>query len=345
MIRGMWRGSLRRRPGQLGLVAAAVAVAAMAAAIFGSFSERSRDRFAEDLRGFGPNLLVRPQVGGPQHLASGEAARIAALPGVEAVAPIAELEEQGRLVIAATPALLVLHPRWRLEGRWPETREVALGAVAAPVEAPVSGRVLTGDRLDGAIFRPLGDIESPAGAQVGAVVDRFEVRAAPERLEALALEVRGTVAGAEAVPIGRVRAADERLTGKLRLLLLTAGALSLALGLLAVAAATAALLGERRAEIGLLLALGYSGPRVAGVHVLELMAAGGLGAVAGLVAGELVAAGLVARLHGPPDAAALWTAGGSLGAAAAGIVVVGAGALVVAQRLTRLDAAELLRGD
>lgn len=348
MISTLLRGSLRRRPAQLGLIFAAVLTAAAAAAVLGAFSARSSARFAEDLRGFGPNLVVRPQVGGPRTLAFEEAERIAAVPFVLAAAPILESDQGGRLEVTSTSALLALHPSWRLVGSWPGSGEVALGSgadAALAGTAAVSGRLETGDRYDGAIFRPL--LASPP-AVAGPGLSRVEVRAAPEHLSEVVARIGATVAGAEALPLVRVSEAEAALTRRLRLLLGTLGGLSLALALLAVAGASAALLGERRAEIGLMLALGYTPHRIAAAQAGELAAVGATAALLGAVLGEWAAQGLAARVLGSaPSASARlsWTAGGMGAAGVAAALVVGAGALVIVYRLSRLDAGDLLRGD
>lgn len=352
MIPTLLRGSLRRRPAQLGLIFAAVLTAAAAAAVLGAFSARSSARFAEDLRGFGPNLVVRPQVGGPRTLAFEEAERIAAVPFVLAVAPIVESDDGGRLEVTATRALLALHPSWQLVGSWPGNGEVALGSEADAAlagTAAVSGRLETGDRYDRAVFRPLLALPSGAAGVAGPGLSRIEVRAAPEHLSAVIEEIGATVAGAEALPLVRVSEAEAALTRRLRLLLGTLGGLSLVLALLAVAGASAALMGERRAEIGLMLALGYTPHRIAAAQASELAAVGATAALLGAVLGEWAAQGLAARVLGSAPALGSaelsWTAGGMGAAGLAAAVVVGAGALVIVYRLSRLDAGDLLRGD
>ncbi|HLE84576.1 MAG TPA: FtsX-like permease family protein, partial [Thermoanaerobaculia bacterium] len=90
---------------------------------------------ASRLHESGPNLLVRPQVGGPARLEAADVARVLATPGVEAAAGVLELEaaaelvagEDGRLGVRLTGAgegrlpvvgvagdLLALHPRWEV---------------------------------------------------------------------------------------------------------------------------------------------------------------------------------------------------------------------------------------
>ena len=353
MMLRVFAASLRRRARQLALVALAVGVAATTWAALAAFSARSRARLAVDLSAVGPNLVLRPQVGAPPRLALDEVARAAALPAIEVAAGIAEppaaavpaLAASGLRLFASGPEILRLYPTWEIEGAWPRRGEMALGAELTPADAaalpprPISGRLTTGQALDSAIFLPLADL--PGLGVEG--VDRIEVRAAPARLEAAIRELESAVAGAEVRPLERVTATDRRLERRLVVLLGGIGALTLALALISVAAATAALLNERRAEIALLSALGYSGHRVAGLVAAELAAAALVAAAAGALCGELVAAGLARRLFGAAGAAV--TAGGALAAAAAALVVVAAGVLVTLRHLGRLEPAAVLRGD
>jgi hypothetical protein len=339
MIAQVLRGSWRRRPAQLGMVFTSVLMAACAAAILGAFSARSGARLAEDLRGFGPNLLVRPQVGGPRALPQAELARVAAIPGVLAVAPVLESDDGSRLVVAAMPSLLALHPSWRLSGRWPRGEEILLGVAVDPAQAAgraVSGSLETGDRYDRAWFRELRGED---------LVERLEVRVLPDRLGEVARAVPASVAGAEAVPLARVSESEARLSRRLGMLLGALGVLSVALALLAVVGATSALLGERRSEIGLLLALGYTARRIALAHAIELVAVAAIAAAVGSLGGEWAAAGLADRVLGPATAAPLWTPRGAAAAVLAACLVAGTGVVLVVVRLGRMDAALLLRGD
>jgi len=238
-----------------------------------------------------------------------------------------------------------LKPAMPMDPRMPHLRSAFQPAQpptppeAAALGRPISGRLTTGQALDRAVFLPVEDL--PALGIDG--LDRIEARAAPARLEEAVHDLEAAVAGAEALPLTRVSAADAGLERRLLLLLGGIGAVTIALALISVASATAALLNERRAEIALLAALGYSGRRLAGVVAAELAAAALAAAGAGALAGELLAAALARRLFESSGAAV--TASGPLAAVAAAVVVVGAGLWVTLQRVGRLDAAAVLRGD
>ena len=232
--------SLRRRFRQLALILAAVTVAAATVATLAGFSSRAEQRLGDSLAAFGPNLTVRPQVGGPALLPVSIIARLREIPGI------------------------------------------------------------------------------------GAHLDAVE--------------------GVEAVPLRRVSQSDARLTRRLTLVLVAVSAVSFLLALLSVGAATTALVGERRTEIGLLLALGYTSRRVGGFLAAELLAAAVLAGAVGEILGELAAGGLAKRLLGTGGGVSM-TWGGFAAAALVAVLVVGSSMMVALRRVERLDPARVLRGE
>lgn len=183
-----------------------------------------------------------------------------------------------------------------------------------------------------------------SGGRKTAGFDRLEVRAESGRLAEVARGIESRVEGIEAVPLRRVSDSDARLTRRLTLILLAVSAVSLLLALLSVGAATTALVGERRTEIGLFLALGYTGRRVGAFLATELLAAALLAGALGDVAGELAAGSLAQRIFGAGGGAAL-TWSGFAAAALAAVLVVGSSMLMALRRVERLDAARVLRGE
>jgi len=173
--------SLRRRFRQLGLILAAVTVAAATVTALAGFSARAQGRLGESLSAFGPNLIVRPQIGGPPQIPDEAVARVRRVAGVR------------------------------------EAREVRAGDAASGV-------------------------------------DRIEVRAEPGRIGEVAAAIEARVEGIEARPLLKVSESDARVTHRLTLVLAAVSAVTFAIALLSVGAATTALVGERRMEIGLLMA-------------------------------------------------------------------------------------------
>ena len=277
MIRRLVLASFRRRFRQLALILAAVTVAAATVATLAGFASRAGQRLGTNLAAFGPNLTVRPQVGGPAVLPRDTVARVREVPGVRA-------------------------------------------AVGVPAVVAADSR--GGDRRG---------------------LERVDARADSARLAEVARAVEASVEGVEAVPLLRVSESDARLTQRLTLVLLAVSAVSFLLALLSVGAATTALVGERRVEIGLFLALGVTGRRVGVVRAAELLAAAVLAGALGEVLGELAAGGLARRLLGGGGASLTW--GGFAAAAVVALLIVGSSMLVALRRVERLDAARVLRGE
>jgi len=264
MLARLVYASLRRRFRQLGLILAAVTVAAATVTALAGFSARAQGRLGESLSAFGPNLTVRPQVGGPQRIADDAVARVRAVAGV---------------------------------------RDVKRG------------------------------------------MDRLDVRAEPGRITEVAAAIEARVEGVEARPLLKVSESDARVTHRLTLVLAAVSAVTFIIALLSVGAATTALVGERRVEIGLLMALGYTGRRVAGLFAIELLAAAVLAGLAGMLLGEAAAGGLAHRLLGAASSGLSLTWNGLAAAALVSVLVVGASMTVALRRVERLDAARVLRGE
>lgn len=220
------------------------------------------------------------------------------------------------------------------------------GLESLPREVVERVRGVPGVRTAAGVVDPPGDVAlaGSAGAREAQGFDRIEVRAEPGRLGEVARAIEGAVEGVEARPILRVSESDARVTRRLTLLLVAVSAVSLLLALLSVGAATTALVGERRVEIGLMMALGYTGRRVARLFAVELLAAALIAGLAGQLLGELAASGLARRVLGMDGAVSL-TWSGFAAAAAAAVLVVGTSMILALRRVERLDAARVLRGE
>ncbi len=364
MILRLLSASLRRRFRQLLLMGVAVLVAAATVGALAAFAARARAGLGDQLAAFGPNLAVRPQVGGPAALPPSAAAAVRGLPGVAAAAAVADVTSHPaavppelRPLLAAAraadlavwavePELLDLHPAWRLEGRWPAPGQVAVSAEAAPrLASALPPGALAGTLSDGgaavaAVLLPLA--AGTAGGSPG--VDRIEVRADRERLGAVAAAVERAVPGAEARPLLRVTRAERELVHRITLLLAAAAVVACLLALISVGAATAALVDQRRVEAGLLLALGMSGRRVAGLFAAEFLAAALLAGLAGEAMGQLAGGHLAAGVLGPGvvGASSAW---GLAAAPAAAVAVAGLAITTALRRVGRTDPARVLRGE
>lgn len=275
MMLRLLAASLRRRGIQLLLVGLSVAVAGATVAALVGFLVRAGGGFGEELAAFGPNLTVRPQVGGALELPPGSLATIRELAGVES-------------------------------------------AVAA---SAADGGGLAG----------------------------IEVRVRPDRLAVVAGEIETRLPGSEARPLLRVSRSERDLVRRVTWLLGAAALVACLLALVSVGAVTTALVVERRREVGLLAALGFSGRRISTLFAAELLTAALAAAVVGHLAGEAAAGSLatgVLGLAGSASVASVASVGSSLPAAALAAVAVVAAALAVAlRRVGSIDPAAVLRGE
>ncbi len=374
MIARLLLGSARRRAGHLALIAVAATVAAATVSAAAGLGARLETVISAGLHAAGPNLLVRPQVGGPAGLPAAEVASVREVPGVLVAAGVFEESAGARRVaesveltapgagdlpvVAATDGVFELHPTWEVDGRKRiadlGTGEALLGERAAALPAdpaatagglvlrPV-GTLTTGEAPDRGVMVRLEDLARAVGG--APQVERIEVRAEPGKLEATARAIEARVPGVEARPLARVTATDARVTRNLQLLMAGVGAICLLLALVTVGSATLALLEERRREMALFLALGYTGRWVQGLVSAELGLVGLASVVAGGLLGEAAAA-LLARLllGGTSSTFGLSAAGLAAGGLAVALVIVAAAGLV-RWRVERLDAAVVLQGN
>ncbi len=338
MIGRLVGASLRRRWQQLGLVFAAVLVAAAMCTGLAGFAGRARVRLSADLRAFGPNLLVRAMPGSTAAIEPAAVLQVRALPGVEAASGVIEIPAPagGVAIYAADEDILRLHPNWEVEPRWPRTGEHGRGARLEASFGPAA-KISTGDAaLDGSVFAPLADYATNG-------LRRIEVRAEHASLHEIARAIEQRIPGVEARPLERVTQSDRRLSQRIEWLLLCGGAISLALAVASVAASTATLLGERRREHALMLALGHPARRILVLVALELAFAAAAAALLGQLAGEAGAASLAHRLWGGGEFQL--TPAGSLAAVAVVVMVVLAGVGVAVRRIAGVEPSTVLRGD
>lgn len=378
MIGRLLYGSLRRRFQPLAAIALAATVAAGTLAAAAGLGSRLAEGASAGLHAAGPNLLVRPQVGGPERLPAEEIERVLGTPGVLAAAGLAiepaaaelfagpdgaprvvlTVSGKGSLpVLAASKGLFALRPQWEVEpegvsgasdgGAFVGSRvPPPTGDATAAAGLAVRGTVTTGDEPDHGVIVPLADLARTLGPEVAAGVDRIEVRAESGRLEETARAIESRVAGAEARPLARVTATEAAMARKLQLLMIGVGAVCLLLALATVGSATLALLEERRKEMALFLSLGFTGRWVQGLVTAELAIVGLLSVVAGALLGEAGASALSRVLLGDLGTGALFRP--SLAGLAAGCLAVAAvvalAAALVRFRVERLDPAPVLQG-
>jgi len=116
----------------------------------------------------------------------------------------------------------------------------------------------------------------------------------------IAYQIRQAIPGAEAKPVYQVAETEGKILGQVGMLMAVLAAAALVTAALAAASMMLATVLERRAEIGLLKALGATDAHVAAIFLSEALAIALLGGALGSVAGSVLARRLAVTIFGSP---------------------------------------------
>jgi len=116
----------------------------------------------------------------------------------------------------------------------------------------------------------------------------------------IAYQIRQAIPGAEAKPVYQVAETEGKILGQVGMLMAVLAAAALVTAALAAASMMLATVLERRAEIGLLKALGATDAHVAAIFLSEALAIALLGGALGSVAGSVLARRLAETIFGSP---------------------------------------------
>jgi putative ABC transport system permease protein len=199
-----------------------------------------------------------------------------------------------------------LNPTWKLEGNWISSREeeghcligrnVAKRLNLAPSSSlqlqysnhtagcNVSGIFESGSADDNQVFMNLQTVQTLTDLIGKISVAQLSVNGTPKTIAAVVGQLSEALPEFQVRPIRQVTEAEGALLGRIRLLIVSMIILILVLTALCVLATMAALAIERRADVGLMKALGGSISRIVGFFVAEV---GLLGAAGGLVGASL----------------------------------------------------------
>ena len=206
--------------------------------------------------------------------------------------------------------LRVLNPAWQVTGKWIETRgneslcivgrNVAqqLNVLAGKtLDVSYDGRVAhlnvtgvadSGGSEDNQIFMDEKTAQQLTG-QVGQIaVVQLNVRGTPDEIQQYATRLGAELPNDDVHPIRDVAAGEGALLGRIRLLIAAMVGLILVLTALCVLATMAALAMERRADVGLMKALGGSISRILTLFLTEVGVLGAAGGAAGCLLGVLL---------------------------------------------------------
>lgn len=179
-------------------------------------------------------------------------------------------------------------PGSQIELRYGErTARLAVAAVAN-----------AGGTEDNQIFVNLPVAQRLAGLEGKVELAQMSVAGSAKEIAARANQLAAALPGLQVRPIRQVTEAEEQLLDRIRMLILLMVILILALTALCVLATMAALAMERRADVGLMKALGGSISRIVSLFLAEVGVLGAVGGFLGYFAGMVLARWMGQRVFG-----------------------------------------------
>jgi len=313
------------------LAVALVAIASGAAVISALFNTEIdvRRKVGQEFRSLGANVIISGYGAGEQALLAADATLRASgnyVPSGTPFAPylyvVARTSANQPVVLAGTwldvsPALT---PWWQIQGRTISSRDdisdclvgknVARQFGLAPgghldlkygsqsAHFTVSGVITAGDDEDDQVIANLAAVQDLSGLANRAQVIQLRMSGSPREFQSFASQLKNAVPEIEVRPIRQISEAEGSLLARIQLLILSMSILILALTGLCVLATMAALAMERRADVGLMKALGGSIGRVVGLFLAEVGVVGAAGGVLGYVAGAALTVWVGRRVFG-----------------------------------------------
>jgi len=226
------------------------------------------------------------------------------------------------VVLAGTwlDALPRMNPSWQIEGTWPAERDAGGACVVGQRAAArlgvhpgseielryadrqgrlvVSGIVSTGGTEDDQVFAGLEAAQQLAVLPGKASVVQMSVAGTPQQVEQFAGQLAGRLPGLDVRPLRQMAQAEGLLLGRVHSLLFWSVGLILVLTSLCVLSTTTALAVERRADVGLMKALGGGMNRVIRLFLAEAGLLGAAGGLAGAVLGTMLSAWMGREVFG-----------------------------------------------
>jgi len=213
-----------------------------------------------------------------------------------------------------------LAPTWNLEGEWIASRDdlarCLIGrnvarqfklTLGAPLELKyldrnarltVAGVVDAGGAEDNQVFVNLPVAQNLAGREGMIGLAQLSVTGSTQSIAAYAGQLTELLPMFEVHPIRQITEAEGAMLHRIQLLIVSMVALILILTALCVLATMAALAMERRADVGLMKALGGSISRIVGLFLAEVGVLGAAGGLIGCVAGVALSRWMGQRVFG-----------------------------------------------
>jgi putative ABC transport system permease protein len=324
----LW-GLLKGNRGRLTVALVAITAGAAVVSALLNMEIDVRQKLGEEFRTLGANVVVSGR--GPGDAALLEAGKTeqaiqSAAPGGTAYAPylyvVARTAEKRPVVLAGTwldlaPALT---PWWRIDGSAISSRDdanhclvgrnVARQFGLAPGSSlelhygdnsarwSVSGVISAGDDEDDQVIANLASVQNLAALSDRIQMIQLRLSGATQDFQQFASQVESTAPGTEVRAIRQISQAEGNLLGRIQLLVLSMSVLILVLTGLCVLATMAALAMERRADVGLMKALGGTIGRVVALFLAEVGVLGAAGGVLGYIAGAALTVWIGRRVFG-----------------------------------------------
>jgi len=162
----------------------------------------------------------------------------------------------------------------------------------------VAGIVSTGGAEDDQVFANLPVAQQLAGLPGKVSVVQMSVAGAPQEVERYASQLAPRLPGLEVRPLRQIAQAEGQLLARVQDLLFWSVGLILLLTSLCVLATTLALAIERRADVGLMKALGGQMTRIVRMFMAEAGLLGAVGGIAGAVMGTVLSAWIGRQVFG-----------------------------------------------
>jgi len=205
----------------------------------------------------------------------------------------------------------------------------------------VKGIVDAGGPEDNQVFVNLPVAQQLAGLRGQIAVMELSINGTSKTIESYAQRLAANLPGFEVRPIRQVTEAEGELLNRIRLLVLSMVLLILVLTGLCVLATMAALAMERRADVGLMKALGGSISRIVGLFLAEVGVLGAAGGLVGCLVGVALSRWMGQRVFGA-TVSARWEVLPLTVALMVGVALTGALPL---RRLGNVKPAVILRGE
>lgn len=285
------------RPGRYALMFFSLALGTSVVVAILSLTLDIEAKMNKELRDYGPNLLVTPMQNGPSDadtLPAEFMTRVEDVAGrnLLAFAPllyrVGDVNGQTVVLVGSEMnALSRLYPSWRWEwkngrrvvdpescavGRQLAERlrvqtggEVSVRFRDAVKRFPVAAILTTGDVEESQLFLPLSAAQTLTGARGRLSAGALSVLGRFEDVSRLGRRIEEAWPGSEARPVRKVAVAEGMLLNKVKLMMTIFVAVILLITSLSVGTALSAAIAGRRAEFGLLKAIGAADGSIIGI--------------------------------------------------------------------------------